>query len=134
MGNPWNWSGRTPGGDTVLRAELYALVTCLETLPRHLNLEIRSDSLLVTAGTKQLAVWETNAWYMSARLAIKVPNIDLWLRLREAALARPGRVRVCKVKSRPSTADTERGECSPLDAWGNGWADSLSRDQVPQPK
>ena len=66
------------------RMELMAAIQALESLTRHSEVDLHTDSSYVRNGIMGwVAKWKANGWRTAAKQPVK--NVDLWQRLDEAA-------------------------------------------------
>ena len=125
-GNPRNAAVRCPGRQDNDRAELYALLFCLEREPR--SLLFITDSKYVHDGITQFRTkWRSRAWFRHPLQAGYMENADLWRQVDTILRKRPvDNVLTCWTRGHARLVQMQAGETSELLCYGNLAADWLA--------
>ena len=124
-GNPKNKSIPVEGAQTNQRAELTALLRCLEA--EEGPVEVRTDSRYVQLGVQTWRhQWRARAWYRRVNLAKEVDHADLWQKVDNIIMSRPGELTVTWVKGHALPRHIAAGMTTEQDIWGINAADILA--------
>ena len=126
IGNDNNRAMPVVGPRTNQRAELSAVLHCLETENRPMH--IKTDSKYVQLGIEiWRKEWKARAWYRCPQKPEEIDHADLWQRVDNLLEQRePGQVRVSWVKGHALPRHIKQGMTTELDIWGNNQADELA--------
>jgi ribonuclease HI len=126
IGSKRNKELEVSGPQTNQRAELTALLHCLETEEGAIH--IRTDSKYVELGVNLWRLrWRQKAWYSRTQKATEFDHADLWQRVDNLLEQRkPGQVRVSWVKGHALPRHIKQAMTTELDIWGNNQADELA--------
>ena len=125
-GNGNNRSISVTGPQTNQRAELTAVLHCLETVSGPIH--IKTDSRYVQLGIQQgLRKWKGNAWFKRVHAAEEIEHVDLWQRLDNIiGHMDDGAVKVTWLKGHAMPRHIALGLTTEGGIWGNNAADALA--------
>lgn len=124
-GNKMNQGWAVSGNQTNQRAELTAVLRCIEREEQ--NITICTDSMYVVAGIQQgRSQWKKKAWYKNPGKAKWIDNADLWQKLDCILEVRGDKVKVKWVKGHALPHHIKSGLTTQKDIWGNNQSDVLA--------
>jgi len=124
-GNPKNRGWKVSGNQTNQRAELTALLRCIEGEEEAIL--ICTDSTYVVKGVKRGRYkWKSRAWYKNPGKAKMIDNADLWQIVDSVLNAREEAVEVKWVKGHALPHHINQGLTTEKDIWGNNGSDVLA--------
>jgi len=126
LGNENNRIVAVDGPQTNQRAELTAVLHCLENIKEPLH--VRTDSSYVKLGIEtQMRNWKAKAWYKSPAMCKEIDHADLWQRVDNLICQRtPGDFKISWIKGHGMPRHVKMGQTTELDIWGNNEADALA--------
>jgi ribonuclease HI len=124
--NMRNKAVRVDGPQTNQRAELSALLYCLENEQRPVH--IKTDSRYVQLGVvKWRHMWKAKAWYKSPRTASEIDHADLWQKVDSILQSRGSdSIKVTWIKAHALPRHIQWGLTTEQDIWANNGADKLA--------
>ena len=126
VGNERNSSLRVEGPQTNQRAELAAVLHCLEEEQGRIH--IRTDSRYVQLGIEVWRhKWRSRAWYKRPMQKEEVEHADLWQRVDNLIGQRdPGEVKITWIKGHALPRHITCGMTTEQDIWANNAVDRLA--------